>query len=553
MKTPAYLACALLTLAVAAACNSTVVVQPCSDGDCGGEGAGASGAGGEGAGGSPFCGPGEVLCGKECVDTSKSFQHCGGCFSPCDPDEVCSGGECSGGCPPSLVECNGACVDIFSDPSNCGSCGFPCSFDEACFDGSCFLQCPPGLVDCGVGYCVDLFTDQQHCSACFSPCGDEEFCSGGICQGTECPGESECGICDVVTLPSAPSLTFIGDTFGAQNHYIPSCTGAVAPEVAHQFTAPLSATYTFDTIGSSYDTVLGVLGPGGCFESACNDDSVGVASAVQVDLSAGDTVTIVVDGFTAGEYLLNVSSSSPCPCGACGAIPLPGSVPQSTTGDTSGAPDDLFPSCTGAPGSEIVHSFTAPTTGSFIFSTASSGFDTVLTLLDANTCGELGCNDDFGGQQTSRITATLSQGQTVYVVVDGKNASGFYNLFINGTPVSTCPTADLGDVVPVTISGNTQGSPNLFAPSCTSSQAPDHQYTFTAPITKTYTFDTIGSAYDTALYVLGATCGGASLACDDDTFGLQSQVNVSLAAGQTVTVVVDGFNASAGSYVLNIE
>jgi hypothetical protein len=42
------------------------------------------------------------------------------------------------------------------------------------------------------------------------------------------------------------------------------------------------------------------------------------------------------------------------------------------------------------------------------------------------------------------------------------------------------------------------------------------------------------SSYDTVLYVLDGTCGGAPLACNDDAWGVQSQVTVSLTAGQTI-------------------
>lgn len=505
------LACLGATLfALATACESTVVVQPCADGECGGEGAGASGADGEGAGGNT-CGLGKTKCGKACVDTSTDPDHCGGCFEPCDGGDACINGTCSGACPPNLVDCGDFCADIFNDPQNCGG--------------------------------------------CFSPCGDEQFCSQGMCSGETCPG-GVCGICDVQFLAPEPSLTLFGTTFGAADNFTPGCVGVQSPEVSYLFTAPQSGTYVIDTVGSSFDTVLSLLGPNGCFESACDDDTIGLASQLTVFLNAGDQIQIVVDGFSPGDFQLNINLDDPCdgPCGSCASvITLPGSVPQTTPGSTSGANDDLVPSCTGQPGSEVIHSFTAPTTGSFIFSTANSGFDTVLTLLDSVSCTELGCNDDFGGQQTSRVTATLNQGQTVYVVVDGKNASGNYSLFINGTPVAVCPTADLGSVVPVTISGSTTGGASIFTPSCSFGQAPDHSYTFTAPTTKVYEMNTVGSNYDTVLHVLGATCSGVSLACNDDSFGLQSQVFVNLTAGQTVTVVVDGFGSSFGNYVLTIE
>src|SRR5262249_47507376 len=68
----------------------------------------------------------------------------------------------------------------------------------------------------------------------------------------------------------------------------------------------------------------------------------------------------------------------------------------------------------------------------------------------------------------------------------------------------------------------------------------------------TYQFDTIGSDYDTVLHVLGDYCGGATLACNDDTVDVQSEVVVDLVAGGIYTVVVDGWGSSAGNYELNV-
>ncbi len=549
----------LATLGLAAAslvlgCESNVIVQGCEDGECGGSGG--SGPGPSSSSGPQPCPTGTKACGAVCVDVENDEKNCGACGFVCEPGASCVNGFCTGGsCPPGLQECNGICVDIFSDPSHCGGCNQPCGPGGQCFDGQCFGFCEPPFVDCG-GFCVDPLVDHQHCGGCFSPCDDDETCQMGFCTGGACPG-SVCGICDVVTLPNAVPFSVVGTTSGAQHHFTPSCVPVSVPEVAHEFTAPETGLYVFDTVGSTYDTILSVLGPGGCFETGCNDDTFGLDARVEVFLAAGETATIVVDGFTTGTYQLNANLDGGCtgPCGTCNSpVFLSSSVPQTVTGSTTGAPDDLIPSCTGQLGPEVLHQFTAPFDGSFIFSTQSSGYDTVLSVIDAASCGELACNDDFGGFTTSRITMDLAAGQTVYVVVDGKNASGFYSLFINGTPIVVCPTADLGSAVPLTVSGTTSGAQNLFVPACTpGSTAPDHSFTFTADQTKTYQMTTVGSSYDTVLHVLGATCSGVSLACDDDTFGLQSQVFVPLTQGQTVTVVVDGFGSQSGSYVLNIE
>jgi hypothetical protein len=98
-----------------------------------------------------------------------------------------------------------------------------------------------------------------------------------------------------------------------------------------------------------------------------------------------------------------------------------------------------------------------------------------------------------------------------------------------------------------------------FDPSCASPVGgPDHAYAFTAPATALYTFDTIGSSFDTVLYVLdGCPAATTELACHDDiqyAVIQQSELTVALTAGQTVFVVVDGYDsADFGDYVLNVR
>jgi hypothetical protein len=116
-----------------------------------------------------------------------------------------------------------------------------------------------------------------------------------------------------------------------------------------------------------------------------------------------------------------------------------------------------------------------------------------------------------------------------------------------------CPATQLGSTVPLTVAGSTVGLTNTLTPSCTFSNAPEATFGFTAPATGTYQINTFGSTFDTVLYVQDATCGGPPLACDDDAGGtLQSEVQVTLAAGQTVVIVVDGFATSSGNFTLNI-
>ena len=102
--------------------------------------------------------------------------------------------------------------------------------------------------------------------------------------------------------------------------------------------------------------------------------------------------------------------------------------------------------------------------------------------------------------------------------------------------------------------GSTSGLVNDFQPTCIpSSTAPDAAYTWTAPSSGSYVFDTSGSQFDTILDIRRYNTG-ASVGCNDDSSGtLQSTVTASLSAGQTVIIVIDGYGSGSGSYRLNIN
>lgn len=284
--------------------------------------------------------------------------------------------------------------------------------------------------------------------------------------------------CPFADLGSTVPQTVTGSTTGLPNDVTPSCGFSTASDVGYTFTAPADGIYVFDSIGSTYDTVLQVSDDG-CSGPpiACNDDTVGLQSQVQVSLTAGQSVTIVVDGYSSssGSYVLNLSGRLLCAAG---------------TNLCNGTCVDL---------------------GS-----------------DPANCGGCGVACPAGD--------TCQAGTCVYI-----------------PPPATCPLADLGSTVPQTVTGSTTGRPNDATPSCAPSSASDAGYTFTAPANGTYTFDTVGSAFDTVLHVRDGGCSGPSIACNDDFSGLRSQVQVTLTAGQTVTVVVDGYSSGSGTYVLNVH
>jgi hypothetical protein len=83
-------------------------------------------------------------------------------------------------------------------------------------------------------------------------------------------------------------------------------------------------------------------------------------------------------------------------------------------------------------------------------------------------------------------------------------------------------------------------------------------FAWTAPAAGAYRFSTLGSDYDTALFVLPA-CGAEVTQCSDDTpTSITSATELTLTAGELVILDVGVFDAALGSdvtphLVLNIS
>lgn len=124
------------------------------------------------------------------------------------------------------------------------------------------------------------------------------------------------------------SAVFSGSTTGAGDHRkapmeclpyaetVEDYNALVSPDVAHKWSAPSAGVYTFDTIGSAFDTVLYAVSSCSATPTAdrCNDDdssSSEVTSSLTLSLTAGETIYLVVDGFgasTHGRYVVNINA-----------------------------------------------------------------------------------------------------------------------------------------------------------------------------------------------------------------------------------------------------
>jgi hypothetical protein len=89
--------------------------------------------------GGPDAPPPCETCGTTlCIDTTTNSNHCGGCQSPCAPEEVCEASDCVG-CDSGLEACGDTCVDTQTDERHCGNCDSPCGGSQQCVAGEC--QC----------------------------------------------------------------------------------------------------------------------------------------------------------------------------------------------------------------------------------------------------------------------------------------------------------------------------------------------------------------------------------------------------------------------------
>ncbi|MEM6295686.1 MAG: proprotein convertase P-domain-containing protein [Myxococcota bacterium] len=351
----------------------------------------------------------------------------------------------------------------------------------------------------------------------------------------------------------APDMISV-NTAGQDSEFTTACGGGGAPDVSYTLVAPADGTYFFraSSPGGVVDPIVAVFnGVCGGEQLDCNNDiNPGTNDAeVSLALTMGQEVTVVVDGFAVvgGPVDLEVTFFA----GSCPDDDIGNTVPAVYTGTTVGTDNTVFASCGGDTANDDQLTFTAPEAGVYAFDTAGSDFDTVMYLLDGCGGDELGCSDDVLGDPTSHLNLLMAAGQEIIVAVDGANLEeGNYTVSIDR---DVCPDVVLDSVAPLNITDSTVGELDASTGSCGGAGAPGVSFSYTAPEAGIYTIDTSGSSFDTVLYAIDG-CGGPEIACSNDGgVDATSRINVTLAAGEEVLFVVDGANAEAGDFNVNIE
>ena len=390
--------------------------------------------------------------------------------------------------------------------------------NEACDGGvGCSPSCmpEPGYscrhgVGCALNVCGDgVVGDWEECDD--GNLVDDDACSNGcMLLGADC---SAPGV--IRTTAADPGFVIHASTVGGGTDYAAGCaTTTGSSDRVYEFTTPVGGTWTFNLRGHDFDGALAVTATCGVplSELGCSELGLfGAVDTVTLDLEAGRTVFLEVDGFS------STSATNQGRFTLTGAV-----VPFKALGEPCN-PNGVGGAC--APGTSCDDTLPAP-------------------VCSLPVCGngrlEPGEGCDDGGTAPG----------------DGCAA----DCRIEGIGCELPRVAVAGPDNTFTLAGDTTGLEKRYAIGCEyTDNSPDMHIAFTAPVAGRWTFTVTPDGFDAGLAVT-TICGDprGQIACvEAGGSGAADTVTVALAANETVYIVVDGFSSSTtvndGPFVLTGE
>jgi hypothetical protein len=499
------------------------------------------------------CPTGQMPCGTPptCVNPMTDRAHCGACGMACAMGTACAGGRCA--CPTGQTTCAGACVDTATDAAHCGMCGRACPAGTACTRGAC-MGAPPANDTRATATVIALESPAQTLTADTTAARNDTRGACGCTSGNDVFFRFALAAPEVVY---ADTLAATWDT----SLFFQDVTGA-------------NVTATAPNLTCNDDLAAAGL----CLRT-------GLQSQVVARLAAG-TYFLVLSGCGAGAARINFQHL-PAGNGASSRI-TPNATVQTAMGTTAGAGTVAGTCCTGGPEAShwwvtcpdtAAQPFHA-TTCSATAGTNQVAYDNALLQYSAlrGTAAQV-CNDDTGALCTTGATlnttipaTTGTQGGLNVLVADACAGAGAYRVDYvlancasgarcGASCVDTsadashcggcnrrCPTGNVcanGACVPppandlpagaVTINMtlpqsifavDTRAATQQTTGSCGCTAGRDVFYNFTiaGPAPEMIYADTIGSAWDTSLFVqtsagVNVTASGLpanGVACNDD-------------------------------------
>ena len=192
-------------------------------------------------------------------------------------------------------------------------------------------------------------------------------------------------------------------------------------------------------------------------------------------------------------------------------------------------------------GGDLWFAFDLERPGDFMMSTAGSDFDTVLELHDSRG-NELARDDDGGGGMTSLVRQRLAPARYFLKARALGSADGELHVSLGIDEVMVRQRAGMREAQPLALGEAFEGRLGFGA---------ELWFSFEQAEAGTVTLHTIGSSFDTRLYLLDAA--GRELVYDDDGGeGVTSRIQSHVQSG-TYFVRVSGFGNAGGTLELRLE
>lgn len=243
------------------------------------------------------------------------------------------------------------------------------------------------------------------------------------------------------------------------------------------------------------------------------------------------------------------------------------SVPLTLTGNTSTSANDFSPLCGLADFSpDDIYALSLDCRGWVTVSLCGSGYDCVVEAHSGSNYFDcpgfyIDCNDDYCGFQ-SQLSFFVEAGAFYFIIVTGyAGASGPYTMNVTQVPEPPVNDNCAGSLpinqLPYRHFGSTVCALNNYGGSCQGGNAPDVVYTLLLPCATRVRATTCGHPLmDAVIYVnSGGGCPGSTeVVCNDDACEYnQSSVEFNVSANVPYYIIVDGWSASEGYYVLHVE
>lgn len=295
---------------------------------------------------------------------------------------------------------------------------------------------------------VELSADQTY----FLQVGGFRDSTGSVASGTlnltvsasGATGSNDAfsGATAISSIPFEVSNVSTTNASTEQGEIAPSCA-SIGKTVWYRYTPAANQIVSFETIGSNFDTVVGVYrgtSLGSLAEMSCDDDggTSGGSSVVNVVLNGGQTYYIQVGGFyntqtgsvASGTLSFNARFGDPDPfSGALTISRLPFGIANLSTVNATVQSGEFSPSCASL-GRTAWFRYVAPSGGTVYADTSGSNYDTVIGVWRGTSLGsltEVACDDDgLGSGGGSSVGVNVVAGETYYFQV-----GGYYNAQTN--------------------------------------------------------------------------------------------------------------------------